>query len=133
MTTLKSLDAYLENANTSKSFNVIFQFDKEMDRLSVEDRFNWKMSRASGSGPGEAYNFGFPTASTEISFSSFPDNVYYDADSLTAKVQFTLKQNETADGTIDPSHVEFKFSGEDKWGLSMDKDNDQFTGFSGVF
>ena len=133
MTSVKDLDAYLENANAAKSFNVIFQFDKEMDRLSVENRFNWKIGRATGTGPGEAYNFGFPNASTEISLRSFPDNVYYDEDALTAKVQFTIRQNETADGTLDTSHIAFKFSGEDKWGLSMDKAGDQFTGFSGVF
>ncbi len=114
-------------------FNVIFQFDKEMDRLSVENRFNWKIGRATGTGPGEAYNFGFPNASTEISLRSFPDNVYYDEDALTARVQFTIRQNETADGTLDTSHIEFKFSGEDQWGLSMDEAGDQFIGFSGIF
>ncbi len=133
MTSLKDLDSYLENANASKKFTVIFQFNKEMDRLSVEDRFNWKISRSSGTGPGEAYNYGFAVANTEIRLPSYPDHVYYDADSLTARVQFTLTQNDTVDGTIDPSHVEFKFSGEDKWGRAIDKDGDQFTGFSGVF
>ena len=132
-TPLKNLDAYLENANATKKFTMLFQFDKEMDRLSVENRFNWKISRASGTGPGEAYNYGFPLASTEVPLPAFPDNVYYDANALTARVQFTLTQNDTADGTIDPSHVEFKFSGTDNWGLSMDKSGDQFTGFSGIF
>ena len=132
-TKVSNLDSYLENADASKSFTMVFQFDKEMDRLSVENRFNWKISRATGTGPGEAYNFGLPTASTEISITSFPDNVYWDENSLTAKVQFTIRQNDSADGTIDPSHIEFKFTGVDKYGLSMDPDKDQYTGFSKVY
>ena len=64
MTKVSNLDAYLQNANASKTFTMIFQFDKEMDRTSVENRFNWKISRAAGTGPGEAYNFGLPVAST---------------------------------------------------------------------
>ena len=62
----------------------------------------------------------------------FPEHVYYDAERLTATVYFTLKQNESADGTIDPSHVEFKFTGKDSYGFTMNTQNDQFTGFSGV-
>ena len=133
MTKVSDLDAYLKNANASKTFTMIFQFDKEMDRASVENRFNWKISRATGAGPGEAYNFGLPVASTEISITSFPDNIYWDEDSMTAKVQFTIRQNDSADGTIDPSHIEFKFTGEDEYGLSMDPDKDQYTGFSKVY
>ena len=52
---------------------------------------------------------------------------------MRATVRFTIQQNESGDGTIDPSHIEFQFLGEDAWGLSMDPDKDQFTGFSGVF
>lgn len=133
MTKVSDLDAYLENANASKTFTMIFQFDKEMDRGSVENRFNWKIGRATGIGLGEAYNFGLPMASTEISITSFPDNVYWDEDTMTAKVQFTIRQNDSADGTIDPAHIEFKFTGIDKSGLSMDPDKDQYTGFSKVY
>ena len=133
MTKVSDLDSYLRNADAAKAFTMVFQFDKEMDRASVEDRFNWKISRATGAGPGEAYNFGLPVASTEISITSFPDNVYWDEDTLTASLQFTIRQNESADGTIDPAHIEFKFTGKDKNGLSMDPDKDQYTGFSKVF
>ena len=38
----------------------------------------------------------------------------------------------TADGTIDPSHIAFKFKGEDKFGNAMDPKADEFTGFSRV-
>ncbi|MBW1780315.1 MAG: tetratricopeptide repeat protein [Deltaproteobacteria bacterium] len=133
MTQVSDLDSYLENANASASFTMVFQFDKQMDRLSIEDRFNWMISRTLADGSGTAYNFGLTPPDTEVSITSFPDYVYYDEDALTATVHFTIDQNDSADGTMDPSHIEFKFMGEDEWGLSMDKDADQFTGFSGVF
>jgi tetratricopeptide (TPR) repeat protein len=133
MTQVSDLDSYLENANAEKSFTMVFQFDKEMDRASVEDRFNWTIKRSLMDGVGTAYNYGLSVPDTEVGITSFPDYVYYDEDALTATVHFTIQQNESADGTIDPSHIEFKFTGEDKWGLSMDKAADQFTGFSGVF
>ena len=47
-------------------------------------------------------------------------------------VAFSLTQNDTADGTIDPSHIAFKFKGEDKFGNRMDPNADEFTGFSRV-
>ena len=131
-TLLSTLDDYLANADASKTFTMIFQFDKEMDRESVEDRFNWTIKRSTGSGPGEAYNFGFSVPDTEVTISSFPDYIYYDAKAFTATVKFTIKQNENADGTIDPSHIEFSFKGKDKYGLTMDSDFDQVTGFSGI-
>lgn len=131
-TLLSTLDDYLANADASKSFTMVFQFDKEMDRESVEDRFNWTIKRSTGSGPGEAYNFGFSVPDTETTISIFPDYVYYDAETFSATVKFTIKQNENADGTIDPSHIEFSFKGKDKYGLTMDSDFDQVTGFSGI-
>jgi hypothetical protein len=129
-TQISALDSYLENANTSKTFTMKFSFSKEMDRDSVEDRFNWKIGRASGNGPGQAYNFGLPVPSTEMSISPYPDYVYYDSEASTATVYFTIHQNASADGTIDPSHIEFKFNGEDRYGYTMDPERDQFSGFS---
>lgn len=134
MTLLSALDSYLANAGASKTFTMEFQFDKEMDRASVQDPLNWRIKRALGNGgPGEAYNFGLTVASTEVTPASIPISVSYDADLMRATVRFTIQQNESGDGTIDPSHIEFKFLGEDAWGLSMDPDKDQFTGFSGAF
>jgi len=131
-TLLSTLDDYLANAGASKTFSMIFQFDKEMDRESVEDTVNWTIKRSSGSGPGEMYNFGFPVPDTEVTLSLFPDYVFYDAETFSATVKFTIKQNENADGTIDPSHIEFSFKGKDKYGQTMDADFDQVTGFSGI-
>jgi tetratricopeptide (TPR) repeat protein len=131
-TLLSTMDDYLANAGASKTFSMIFQFDKEMDRESVEDRFNWTIKRSTGSGPGEMYNFGFSVPDTEVMISAFPDYVYYDPETFSATVKFTIIQNENADGTIDPSHIEFSFKGKDKYGLTMDSDFDQVTGFSGI-
>jgi len=131
-TPVSALNSYLENANASKTFTMKFTFQKAMDRESVENRFNWEITRSSGSGPGEAYNFGFPVPSTEITISHYPDYVTYDSESLTATVTFTIQQNASADGTIDPSHIQFEFNGTDSYGLKMDSDYDQFSGFSGL-
>jgi hypothetical protein len=109
-----------------------FQFDKEMQRESVENRFNWEIARASGGVPGNHYNFGLEIADTEIMPPTVPDYVYYDERNLRAVVSFTLTQNDTADGTIDPSHIAFKFKGQDKFGNTMVPDADEFTGFSRV-
>jgi tetratricopeptide (TPR) repeat protein len=130
-TPLYFLDTYLKNADASKTFTMVFQFDKEMDRESVENIANWQIGRAVGNGPGNAYNYGLPIPETEVTLSPLPQNVYYDSESMTATVYFKIQQNASADGTIDPSHIEFKFTGKDIFGLSMNAKFDQFTGFSG--
>ena len=131
-TNVSALDSYLANANATKAFSMVFQFDKQMDRESVENRLNWHISRSIGNGPGKAYNYGQPIPSTEITISPFPENIYWDEEGLTATVTFSIQQNANADGTIDPSHIVFKFSGEDVYGNSMDADFDEFMGFSGI-
>jgi hypothetical protein len=131
-TPVSALDDYLQNADASKTFTMKFQFDKAMDRQSVQNIFNWKIGRAAASGPGQAYNFGLPLPDTEIEISLYPEHVYYDAEEGTATVYFTIRQNSTADGTIDPSHIDFAFTGKDVFGNSMDENFDQFMGFSGV-
>jgi TolA-binding protein len=129
-TPLSMLGSYLTSPGASQTFTMEFQFDKQMDRESVENRFNWEIARASGGGPGENYNFGFPVPATEVALPAFPSYVYYDERNLKAVVTFTLTQNDAGDGTIDPSHVAFKFKGQDKYGNAMNPDYDQFTGFS---
>ena len=131
-TPVSALDGYLQNADASKTFNMKFQFDKAMDRESVQNLFNWKIGRAAATGPGQAYNFGLPLPDTETEISLYPEHIYYDKEHRTATVYFSIRQNSTADGTIDPSHIEFKFSGKDIYGNSMDENCDQFMGFSGV-
>jgi Flp pilus assembly protein TadD len=132
-TPLVALNSYLMTADASKGFTMTIQFDKAMDRESVENPANWLISRTTGRGPGQAYNFGLRIPPSEIQVKSIPDAVTWDAENLTATVHFTLKQNAEANGTIDPSHIEFMFSGKDIYGLSMNPKFDQFSGFSGVF
>jgi tetratricopeptide (TPR) repeat protein len=132
-TPLSALNTYLATADASKTFTMVLQFDKEMERESVENVANWQITRTTGYGPGQAYKFGLPIPSTEVTPSPVPQSVYYDEDKLTATVFFNVRQNASADGTIDPMHIEFKFSGKDIFGYEMDPDHDQFTGFSGSF
>lgn len=129
-TPLAVMDAYLANANASRTYTMKFQFNKEMDRESVENILNWEIKRASGNGPADNYNFGLAVPETEVNLPVYPVNVYYDESIFAATVHFTLSQNETADGTIDPKHVEFSFKGVDADGNEMDVNYDQFTGFS---
>ncbi len=127
---VSAIDSYLVNAGAQKSVTMEFRFTKAMDPASVEDRFNWNISRALNSNIARTYNFGDEIPPTEINLEPFPDYVIYDRDALTATVGFTIRQNETADGTIDPSHIIFKFDGEDVYGVSMDPDGDEYSGFS---
>jgi len=131
-TAVSALDSYLENAGAAKSLTMKFVFNKEMDRASVENPFNWSISRSMGAGDGTAYNFGAALPETEISLPAFPNYALYDSDTGIATISFTVRQNETADGTIDPSHIIFKFNGEDIYGIKMDDDHDEFSGWSGV-
>ena len=132
-TALSALDSYLANAGASQTFSIKFQFTKEMDRESVQDIFNWNIQRSTESGPGMRYNNGLSLPSTEIKTPLYPIDVFYDEDTMTAKVRFQLTQNDSADGTIDPSHIVFSFKGQDADGNQMDADYDQFMGFSGSF
>lgn len=131
-TQLAFLDGYLATPNAEKAFKMVFQFDKEMDRESVENVLNWHIGRSTQSGPGQAYNFGRPVADTEVTLPPLPKSVYYDEKNLTATIYFTIRQNEAGDGTIDPNHIEFKFSGKDAYGYKMNPKYDQFMGFSGI-
>jgi tetratricopeptide (TPR) repeat protein len=127
---VSAIDPYLESAGAELNVTMKFLFTKEMDPASVEDQFNWTISRASSSNIAETYNFGDEIPSTEITLDPYPNYVIYDRDTLTATVGFSLRQNETADGTIDPSHIIFQFDGEDIYGVAMDQDGDEFSGFS---
>ncbi len=132
-TPLAALNSYLVNPNASKTLSMTIQFDKQMDRDSIENPINWQISRAVGQGPGQAYNFGLSVSPSEANLAPIPNAVTWDADNLTATVYFTATQNAAANATIDPAHIEFKFSGKDIYGLKMDPKFDQFTGFTGVF
>jgi hypothetical protein len=131
-TPLVALNSYLMNPNASSTVSIQIQFDKQMDRESIENPVNWQISRATGQGPGQAYNFGLPISPNEAKLPPIPSAVTWDEKNLTATVYFTVTQNAAANAVIDPSHIEFKFSGEDIYGLKMNPKFDQFTGFAGV-
>jgi tetratricopeptide (TPR) repeat protein len=131
-TPLVALNSYLMNPGASKTLSMTIQFDKQMERDSIENPANWQISRATGQGPGQAYNFGLPVSPNEARLPPMPSAVTWDADNLTATVYFAVTQNAAANATIDASHIEFKFSGKDIYCLKIDPKFDQFTGFSGV-
>ncbi|BBO78321.1 hypothetical protein DSCW_57380 [Desulfosarcina widdelii] len=128
---VSAIDSYLENAGAELSMTMTFQFTKSMDASSVESIYNWSITRAESDNIAETYNYGDEIPSTEITLDTYPDYVLYDSDSGTATVGFTIRQNETADGTIDPSHIVFSFNGEDVYGVSMSEDGDEYSGFAG--
>lgn len=131
-TAVADLDGTLSEAGASRLFFVKFQFDKEMDRESVEEPTNWSLGRAGGYGA-DRYNYGLSIPSTEITVPTLPDYVAYDSRNLTATVYFKITQNATADGTLDPGHIQFTFRGTDRFEQKMDPRKDQWTGFSGLF
>lgn len=131
-TTLTALDSYLVNANTTKQFTMIFQFGKGMDLDSVQNRFNWQISRSTKIEPGQMYNNGLAVADTEVTVSPIPEQVTYNPTKMQATVYFSISQNAAlADGTLDPSHLVFKFSGVDEFGNKMDPEADEFMGAVG--
>lgn len=132
-TQLSVIDEYLANAGAQKSFSMVFQFNKEMDRESVENIVNWNIERSEESTPGMRYNHGVAPSATEVTPPLLPTSVYYDQDKMTATLRFNVTQNQTADGTIDPSHIVFGFNGKDADGNDMDVQHDQFMGFSKSF
>jgi len=129
-TQLAGVNAYLNTANAQLTFSMVFQFSKPMDAASVENIFNWSIARATGTGRGDGYNLDMQLRDTEVTLPAQPHAVYYDQKELTATVLFKLRQNDTVTATIDPSHINFTFTGKDSLGVSMDKSADMYSGFS---
>jgi tetratricopeptide (TPR) repeat protein len=129
-TPLAGLNAYLNTANAQLTFSMVFQFSKPMDATSVENLSNWSIARATGTGRGDGYNLDMQLKDTEVTLPAQPQAVYYDQKELTATVLFNLRQNDTVTATIDPSHINFTFTGKDSLGVSMDKSADMYSGFS---
>ena len=121
----------LDTADATQTLSMVFQFSKSMDPSSVEDITNWNISRTVNTGLGDGYNYGLSVPDTEVTLARYPVSVYYNPNDRTATVFFTITQNATLDATIDPSHIQFSFSGKDSLGVSMDRSADQYSGFSG--
>jgi tetratricopeptide (TPR) repeat protein len=130
-TQVAALGDYLTEPGSQRSFSMAFQFSKSMDAQSVENVLNWSISRSLDTGRADGYNFSLPIPATEVSLPANPSSVEYDAETGTATLFFSVRQNDTADGTIDPYHIKFSFKGLDAEGLAMNSQADEYTGFSG--
>ena len=128
---LSVMDSSFSAPNAVKAYAMNFIFSKDMDRTSVEKITNWMITRSAASDPGGAYNWGLQ-AKSDAGISPIPLSVMYNPDTLTATVVFTVSQNSSADATIDPQHILFKFSGLDSYGNTMDSSADQYSGISVV-
>jgi len=131
-TLLADMDSDFSTAGASKEFLMNFILNKEMDVASVQNPYNWRISRASAVTSGGIYNWGLSIPSTEIEISPFPRRVIYDPYTLTAQVTFQITQNSSANGTIDPSHIVFRFYGKDIYGKIMDPAADEYSGISKI-
>jgi len=130
-TKASSLDSSLATPGATKNFTVSFVFNKQMDAASVGYMANWNISRSTEARTGGPYNWGKITE-TDVKITSTPVSVIYDPDSTTAKVTFSITQNATGDGTIDLSHLVFKFKGIDGYGNMMDTAADEYNSISEI-
>ncbi len=125
------LDPSLATPGASKVFSMTFQFNQSMDPTSVQNNLNWSITQASG-GTAGIYNNGYtPDYGREVSISPIPISVTYDPLTYSATVYFSIRQNETGDGVIDPSHWVFSFRGTDASGNPIDPAGDQYDGAVG--
>jgi tetratricopeptide (TPR) repeat protein len=132
-TAVADLDPSLATPGASKVFKMVFQFNKSMDPISVQDSFNWSITRAAG-GEAGVYNDGANLhAAREASIMPYPIGVSYDEKEGTATVYFRVSQNDTGDALIDPKHWVFRFSGTAADGKRMDPGADQYSGYSRAF
>jgi len=128
--TLDPLDPQLAQANGSKEFTMTFMFDSKMDVKSVMDVTNWRISKANNSQKGGLYDNGLYRP-TDTAVPALPTRVSYDPVSREATVVFSLRQNATADGTIDPSRVVFSFVGKDVTGKKLETNANEYDGYMG--
>jgi tetratricopeptide (TPR) repeat protein len=126
---LTSLDpATFATPDASKDVSVSFVFDSEMDPASITKTTNWSISKATG-GTAGIYNNGLTYSPQNVPVPAIPKVVTYDPDTREATLVFTVAQNSTGDGKIDPSHLVFRFKGTDSRGMTMDPTADQYDGF----
>lgn len=131
-TPVSDLNNSLSAPGASRQFSMTFIFTKDMDASSVQNPYNWSITRAAYGSAGGAYNWGMATPSTEVKISPVPVSVAFQPGSLSATVSFRVGQNAAADGTIDPEHIKFKFMGKDSYGNAMDPSADEYSGISKI-
>ncbi len=131
-TQVSTLNSSLATPGSSKLFSMNFAFSKDMDQVSVLDRDNWRITRASIRENGGVYNGGLTPPKTEAGILPTPVAVAYNTETNTATVRFRICQNAQANATIDPAHIVFKFYGLDAYGKAMDQSADEYSGFSKI-
>lgn len=131
-TEVADLSPNLGSPKKSKLFSMNIAFSKDMNESSIINPYNWKISRATIRDNGGVYNYGLAPSTKETVILPKPSYITYNKETNTATVRFWVSQNATADATIDPNHIVFKFSGVDTYGKAMDTSADEYAGFSGV-
>jgi tetratricopeptide (TPR) repeat protein len=131
-TFLSTMDTNLIQRDSQKYFSMDFMFSKTMDAASVQDIYNWGITRATIAENGGVYNNGLTSRATEVAIIPIPTNVSYSPDTKKATVQFMVTQNSSGNATIDPRHIVFKFYGIDAYGKTLDKSGDEYSGFSSI-
>lgn len=130
-TPLATLDPKLSEPGESHRFEMVFTFNQPMDAASVQNQFQWSITRAAGGETG-LYNNGITRdPSREVSIKPIPFAVRYDPATNRAHVYFDVRQNDAGTGVMDPSHWVFRFSGTDAAGNPMDPRGDQYSGSVG--
>lgn len=114
---------------SSKSFSVTITFSSAMDQASITNTQNWSILHANST-KGGYYNNTMPLSSKDAVLPTNPESVFYNSLTGEATVTFRLNQNATGDAVIDPSHIAFKFTGNDASGRKMDATADEISGYS---
>lgn len=128
-TSLLAVNPAFITPGTTRDVKVAFAFDSDMDPSSIMTTTNWSISKATGGAAG-IYNNGL-YSDKNVPIPIIPRQVSYDASTRTATLTFSLTQNATGTGTIDPSHLVFKFMGKSQSGKVMDDSANQYDGFAG--
>lgn len=133
-TSLETLDERLATPGASVTFTMSFQFNQDMDPNSVQDIWNWTITKAAG-GEAGVYNHGANLhPDREAYIMPYPMAVSYDTEKQVATLYFRVTQNSNGNAVIDPSHWVFSFGGTDVSGRSMDPSADQYShGAHGAF
>ncbi len=131
-TNIATMDEDLSEPDRSKLVSINVVFSKKMDLSSIQNPYNWGISRASIAQNGSFYNGGLDVPDTEANILPTPEYVTYNDKTNTASVRFWISQNAEGNATLDPEHIVFKFYGKDTYGKVMDPSADEYSGFSGV-
>lgn len=126
-TSLSAMDERLATPGASVTFTMSFQFNQDMDPNSVQDIWNWTITKAAG-GEAGVYNHGANLhPEKEAYIMPYPVAVSYDKTKQTATLYFRVSQNANGNAVMDPSHWVFSFGGTDVSGRSMDPGADQYS------